>query len=258
MNTKIKFIGIGGGRRAMLTQKIKTGGIYIELNKNNINTNFFLDPGVGAFTGSIEQKIKFSKVDALLISHCHTDHINDAPVIIEAMTNSGRKKRAGLYASKLAIEYISQYHKNCFETVKTIKTYEQFQVNNIQVNTTKTSHTEKYNIGFIFDGVIGYTSDTTLSDKISEQYKNLDVLILNVCFFKNPYKGRDFGYGQHLDAYDAVRFLKIAKPKTCILYHIGVSILNYGFEKTRRYIQINSGIKTIIPTIGKTYKYQQK
>ncbi|MCK5177658.1 MAG: MBL fold metallo-hydrolase, partial [Candidatus Aenigmarchaeota archaeon] len=149
MNTKIKFIGIGGGRRAMLTQKIKTCGIYIELNKNNINTNFFLDPGVGAFTGSIEQKIKFSKVDALLISHCHTDHINDAPVIIEAMTNSGRKKRAGLYASKLAIEYISQYHKNCFETVKTIKTYEQFQVNNIQVNTTKTSHTEKYNIGFI-------------------------------------------------------------------------------------------------------------
>ena len=139
--------------------------------------------------------------------------------------------------------------------MKIFREDEEFGVNNISVKTTKTIHTEKNNTGFIFDDVMGYTSDTTYTPKIAEQYKNLDVLIMNVCFFKNPYKNKDVPYGQHLDAHDAVEFLKIAKPKTCILYHIGISILNHGFEKTRKFIQDNSKIKTIIPKIGKKYKY---
>ncbi|MCK5177288.1 MAG: MBL fold metallo-hydrolase, partial [Candidatus Aenigmarchaeota archaeon] len=97
IKAQIKFIGIGGGRKVMLTQKIKTGGIYLMFDKGNITTGIFVDPGVGAFIRGVEQKINFKKVDALLISHCHTDHINDAPVVIEAMTDSGRDKRAGLY-----------------------------------------------------------------------------------------------------------------------------------------------------------------
>ena len=253
MNLKIKFVGIGGGRRATLTQKIKTGGIYLEFSKNNIDTKLFLDPGVGAFTRALEQKIKFIKIDGLLVSHCHTDHINDAPVTIEAMTNTGRTKRAGMYCPKTVAEHISDYYKNCLEKVITLRANEKFKIKNINIKTTKTIHTEKFNIGFILEDFVGYTSDTIFTEHIAEQYKNLDVLILNICFFKNPYKGKDLGFGQHMDAYDAVRFLKIAKPKACIMYHLGMSILNYGFEKTRNYIQSNSGVKTILPEIGKTY-----
>ncbi|MCK5476487.1 MAG: MBL fold metallo-hydrolase, partial [Candidatus Aenigmarchaeota archaeon] len=204
IKAQVEFIGIGGGRKAMLSQKIKTGGIYLRFDKNNVNTGIFIDPGVGAFIRGLEQKISFKEIDALLISHCHTDHINDAPVLIEAMTDSGRDKRAGLYGSKTAIQYISNYHKTCLKTVKIFKEYEEFDVNNLSIQTTKTIHTEKNNTGFIFDNSIGYSSDTTYKKEIAEQYKNLDILILNVCFFKNPYKNKDVNYGQHLDAYDAV------------------------------------------------------
>ncbi|RLF48539.1 MAG: MBL fold metallo-hydrolase, partial [Thermoplasmata archaeon] len=93
---EIRFLGTGGGRFATILQARATGGIYIEDGR----TKLHIDPGPGALVQMKKYGINPMKIDALLISHCHPDHYVDAPVIIEAMSKGGKKKRGALLGSK--------------------------------------------------------------------------------------------------------------------------------------------------------------
>lgn len=240
---KIKFLGSGGGRFTTITQKRATGGFYIDSKEVKI----YVDPGPGALIHALNQKIPLSELDIIFVSHAHTDHINDLSVLIEALSKGCRKKKGIFVGSISAVNYLDEYHKKCLEKVVPLKYEEKFEYKNVVLNATKALHTDKTTIGFVLDvedKKIGYMADSVFFEGFAEQFKNCDLLIVNCAVPKNPYKHMGVEKAKHMDAFDAVKLLKTAKPKIAVLNHYGISMLKAKPENIAKFIEKESGIKT--------------
>jgi ribonuclease BN (tRNA processing enzyme) len=247
--TQITFLGTCGGRFATIYQPRSTGGIYIQDSKN-----LYLDPGPGAILRMKECKIDATKIDLLLVSHCHPDHYTDADVVIEAMTMGGTRKRGTLLGSKSVIlgidgfnPKISQYHQSRLDNVHTILANETVDIGDIKIISTPTIHTDPSGVGFKIvteNGAITYSSDTSISEGIINSYKGTRLLILALTAplgIKLPH---------HLSPEDALVILEKIKPEMVLLTHFGLRALKAGPEQIADWISENSGVKTIAAEDG--------
>jgi len=235
----ITFLGTGGGRFVLLTQRRYTGGIWLDLESTLI-----LDPGPGALIRALQFGKKPGKLDAVLVSHKHLDHYNDAELMIEAMTRGTKRKHGSLVIDENALEYISGYHQNSVEVVIP-KPGEFFRLNSLRIRAIPT---EKHGgIGFKFfseHGTIAYTSDTDYSKELIRYYKNSRILIINSIFPSNR------KISTHLNVDDALRIVREAKPELAVLNHFGMQLLNASPEKEARRIQEETSIRTIAARDG--------
>lgn len=254
---EIIFLGTGGGRFNLLRQIRATGGFRIESKSANIH----VDPGPGALLHSLKLDLNVHQLDAVIVTHYHVDHINDASVLVEAMAKSATKKGGVLIGSKYTLEGdncgdrgISLYHQRLVEQIyigewgrkKIIKT----KKGRFEIHFIKTKHDEKSCFGFkiFIDGkIIGYTSDTEYYEGIGENYKGCDYLILN-CLkpVQDDYKG-------HLTAQDVVQILKVAMPKLAILSHMGIKIITKNPDALAAKIEKESGIACIAAKDGQVF-----
>lgn len=238
----LTFLGTGGGRFVIMSQRRFSGGIWLDFGSKMV-----LDPGPGSLVRALQFKKKPSFLEAVIVSHMHLDHYNDAEVMIEAMTSGAKKKRGFLVCPENVLEYLSEYHKNA-TNVLTPKALEEFSVGDVKVEALPTKgHMD--GLGFKFktdDGVLTYSSDTDYSEEIAKQYAGSDILVLNVIF---PAEER---IGSHLNTDKAVEVVKTSQPKLCVITHFGMSMLNSNPEKQARLIQEETGIKTIAATDGQT------
>ena len=86
---KITFLGTGGGRFSAISQRRMTGGFRID----NLNgKNYHVDPGPGALVRTYQFGFDPRNLDGVFVSHAHTDHYNDAEILIEAMTRGMTKE----------------------------------------------------------------------------------------------------------------------------------------------------------------------
>ena len=240
---RIKFLGTGGGRFTTITQARATGGFFIDTGRVKI----YVDPGPGALIHSIKEKIPLKKLDFIFVSHAHTDHINDAQVLIEILTDGCTKKDGIFVGSTSAVEYLDNYHKNHLEKIVSLSTGEKFEFKNITLKATKALHTDASTIGFVLEmggKRIGYTSDSIYFDGFGEQFKRCDLIIVNCAVPRNPWKHAGVEKAKHMDAFDVVKLLKIARPKEAVLTHYGLSMLRAGPERIAKLIEKESGIKT--------------
>lgn len=84
---------------AAITQKKMTGGFRID----DINgKNYHVDPGPGALIRSYQFGCNPRKLDGLFVSHAHTDHYNDAEILIESITG-GMIKNRGIISGSLSV-----------------------------------------------------------------------------------------------------------------------------------------------------------
>ncbi|MCK5289701.1 MAG: MBL fold metallo-hydrolase, partial [Candidatus Aenigmarchaeota archaeon] len=97
---KIQFLGTAGGRFGVSKQIRASGGIYIE----SCGKKLYLDPGPGALVHARRNNIPLEELDAILLSHVHQDHTNDANVLIDILTKGGWEKKGILIGSKTALE----------------------------------------------------------------------------------------------------------------------------------------------------------
>ena len=231
----------------MITQLRATAGIYAEL----MGSKIYLDPGPGALVKSNARKIPINKLDAILISHCHIDHSNDAGALIEAMTSGLREKRGILAGSVSALDSpdkpVSTYHQNSIDKRIVLKPDEQFNIGKLKVTTTPTEHTDKTGIGFIFhaENTISYLSDTNYSKKIAKKHTSSDIIILNCLYLKWDNSKADSYPQKHMDVEDAKKFIKDINPELAIIQHFGMGIIKHGPWKVAEDIQNSTGIKTV-------------
>jgi len=61
------------------------------------NNHFLIDCGEGTQFRLLEYKISPNKIDTILISHLHGDHIYGLPGLINSMNLSGRRKKLNIY-----------------------------------------------------------------------------------------------------------------------------------------------------------------
>jgi ribonuclease BN (tRNA processing enzyme) len=236
------FLGTGGGRFALLTQRRYSGGIWLDFEARII-----LDPGPGALVRALQFGKKPEKLDAVLLSHGHLDHYNDAEVMIEAMTYGAKEMRGFLVTNEKTLEYISEYHRNAVKVIIP-DAEEKFRINNLEVQAIPTFNHED-GIGFRFfteRGIVTYTSDTGYSEDLLEYYRGSRVLILNVIFPDSK------EIKPHLNTEKAVKIVENAKPELAVIQHFGMSMLNANPEREAELIEKKTGIRTIAARDGMT------
>ena len=246
----LHFLGTGGGRYVMTSQKRRTAGIRLVQDKTQVH----IDPGPGALVFSNWAKLSPRKLDALVVTHCHPDHYSDAEVFVEAMTN-GTQTKQGLLASTSSVldgadcigPSISDYHKGLVKELVTLERGTKFSVDELDFTATEAKHSDPHSVGLKISstqGGIGYTSDTGYFPGLADSYTDLRLLVLCTMWPRgNPIR-------IHLNTDEALRILEESRPKACILTHFGMRMLNAGPDAEAAYLEEETGIPVVAARDG--------
>ena len=151
---KITFLGSGGGRFSAISQRRMTGGFRID---NLGGKNYHVDPGPGALIRTYQFGFDPRNLSGIFVSHAHTDHYNDAEILIEAMTRGMTKRNGTIFGSRSVLKgyekwgpCISSYHQSQSDTV-VLEPGVVREVDNIKVKGTEIEHGDPAGIGFQID-----------------------------------------------------------------------------------------------------------
>ncbi len=242
---ELVFLGTGGGRFQVITQKRRTGGFLLKDGKIRVH----VDPGPGAILNSIHARENPTKVTHLFVSHKHTDHYVDAPAIIEAMTQGTRERRGVLVGSEWLLsggdgDYpgILKFHQSLLERVEIAKPGRTMDFSGFSVTPTETRHEERSCTGFVFDFPhinVGYTADSAYFPGMEKYFVDVDVLILNTI-------APDMRHIEILMTLgDAIKLVDAVKPKLAILQHFGLRALRFGPERMASIVAQETGVRTL-------------
>jgi len=249
----IHFLGTGGGRHTMCTQRRKTAGIRLEHG----DTQIHIDPGPGALVHSIYAGLSPMKLDGIIVTHCHPDHYTDAEVLVEAMTGGTTRKRGTLAAAKSVLQggndldpSISRYHQRLAGKVEILVPGSRFSIGKLGFYALSAIHGDDDAIILIFEvpgvGSLAYTSDTEAYPGLGEVLRGCRMLILGTMWPRgNPLIG-------HMCTDDALRVIEEAKPKCAVTTHYGIKILNSDPVKDAAWLQEKSGVPVISASDGMT------
>ncbi len=245
MDTRVVFLGTGGGRHTTMFQARSTGGLLIDSGRGRMN----VDPGPGALTNMCAIGYDVQRTDAVVVSHGHPDHYSDAEVVIEGMTKGGWVKRGAFYGSVSVMEgdgdlrpRISRYHAGLPERTVTIRPGDRYDIAGMDTEVTRSDHSDPTCVGFRFNtdcGTLSYVTDTAYSDDIADQYAGSRVLILPVT---TPNENR---IKWHLCTVDAGKFIERVRPELAIFSHLGIVMLRVGPAEQAAEIEKRTGVRTI-------------
>jgi len=217
------FLGTGGGRIHCVTQYRHTGGFIYCFNGSQAH----IDPGPGAIVYLNQMKIDRLKTKWIIVSHNHTDHCNDAPVIIESVHQNLATKAGVLVSPPDYIELLSTYYKSILAEIIPMELGKSYSLSPFsKMIGTKTIHAPPImEFGFIMHQTdpnmesnhytLAYTSDTEIFSGFDETYKGVDILIANVLRPDNKTCAR------HSSVDQIIPMIKKIKPKVFIMTHFG-------------------------------------
>ncbi len=250
MQSNIIFLGTAGDSNVCGKQIRASGGIIIQVE----GYQFHLNPGPGSLVRAAHFGINLRQTTAVLVSNNDLINCNDINAVVSAMTHDGFDVQGVLISSDSVINgsekekpFLANTHRNYFEKIIAIGADKKIGVGNIEIHTLQTKSKDDSGIGFKFftsQFVLSYSSDTGYSPDIVSQYKQSDILILNVT---NPFSEQD---KYCLDSASAVKILKIVKPKLAIITHFGTKMLNSDPLYESREIQKQSGVQVIAAKDG--------
>jgi phosphoribosyl 1,2-cyclic phosphodiesterase len=215
----ITFLGTAGARFVVIHQLLASGGAWLSLG----STQILLDPGPGCLVHAAKKKLDPSKLEAIILSHRHLDHSGDINVMIEAMTEGGRKKRGVVFAPADALEQdpvILSYLRACPQSIETLTAGGSYQVNDVSFESPVRHKHPVETYGFVFRTprhVFSWITDTRYFDGLSNYYA-AQLLIMNVVRL-TPGPPVD-----HLSLPDAKHIIEEIRPKAAILTHFGMTM----------------------------------
>lgn len=189
-----------------------------------------------------------------MVSHAHLSHSNDVNAVIDAMTYSGLDKIGVLVANKTTLHgaenyqpALLPYYRNFLERFIVLEAGQRVGINEIEILALKAKHSEPNTIGFKFFSpyfTLSYSSDTKYFPELAEEFKNSNILILNVPHIKKE-DAKD-----NLCIEDAIKLIKEVKPRLAIIQHFGIDMFKGDPLCQIREIQKATGVQTIAAKDG--------
>lgn len=150
--------------------------VYIETDQ----TKVILDVGISfrEATNRIEDKdINFDDVDAIIITHEHSDHVRFLGTFL-------KRTKAVLYINELSFNNLSNVVKNSLDNIKVkfIEENKKYRIKDLELLTMKLSHDSANIFGFIFiegQNKLAYITDTGfLPIQYINILKDIDAIII--------------------------------------------------------------------------------
>lgn len=250
---KITFLGSGGGRFSAISQRRMTGGFRID---NLGGKNYHIDPGPGALVRTYQFGFDPRNLSGVFISHAHTDHYNDAEILIEAMTRGMTRRYGTIIGSDSVLNgfekwgpCISRYHQSNSNTV-VLSHDKTSRVDKFTVKGTRTNHGDPTGSGFQIDYngfKVSYTSDTGYFNGLADDHKGSDILIASVLRPGNkPIHG-------HMCTRDFINLINEVEPKVAVMTHLGLKMISSNPVTEAKKISRETGVKTIAAFDGLSF-----
>lgn len=250
---RFTFLGSGGGRFAAISQRRMTGGFRID---NLGGKNYHIDPGPGALIRTYQFGFDPRNLNGIIVSHSHTDHYNDAEILIEAMTRGMTRNMGNIVGSESVLNgheqfgpCISKYHQSKPNKI-ILKPGEFRQLNNMRIKGTSTSHGDPTGVGFQmnYKGFkISYTSDTDYFEGLAREHKRADILIASVLRPGNR------SIEGHMCTQDFMDLITEVKPKVAVMTHLGLKMISSNPVTEAKRVFRQTGIKTVAAYDGLTF-----
>lgn len=249
---KLKFLGTGGGRYVTAEQRRRTAGIIVETEETQIH----IDPGPGALVYTHERLDSPEDTEAVLVSHAHPDHSNDAESVIE-MTTEAYKHPGAVFANESCLsgysdieKTISNYHQGLCKTVKQLDEGSKFEFKDLTIESQQMFHSDPKTQGFTLETEekkIGFWTDTEFSEELLEFYTGCDTMVI---YCTRP-KGKDIA--DHTSVGDIPDILEAVQPGTAIITHFGYAFLDSDIEEQKKWLKDRCEAKIIFAEDGMTF-----
>jgi ribonuclease BN (tRNA processing enzyme) len=258
-NDTITFLGTGAGRFMITSQRLASGGIWMNLG----GTQLLVDPGPGCIVRATDRKLDAQKLSAIILSHRHLDHSADTNIMVEAMTRGGRNQHGMLFAPSDALgeePVIYTFLKNYLDEVVILKEGGTYTVDDVSFSTPIRHIHGPETYGIIFrtgNHTFSYIADTRFFDELPGYYKG-ELLILNVAFVEpRPDTGNPLLPTAHLAIPDAEEIIEEIKPKTAIITHFGQQMWELDPRETARKMTGRTGTRVIAASDGMEFSLSE-
>lgn len=247
----LKFLGTAGARFAVSTQSRHSGGLVYALSGATV----WVDPGPGALVRAISARPKVdpAKVDALLLTHRHLDHVGDATAVVEAMTKGGFGRRGLLVGPRDALDgeepVVYRYAQGFVARRETLAAGSRHEVAPGVVIEGVLAHdhgveTCGYRVRAL-GLVVAHVVDTFWLDALPAAYAGADLLLVNT----TRLKGGDRRF-LHLGADDAERLVAAVRPRLAVLTHLGMQLPPARADEAAAAIAARTGVPTVAARDG--------
>lgn len=167
-----------------------TGSIYSKYNCASliVEDNILIDIGPGIVKQLIKENYDLKKINAILITHLHSDHILDFPTFIVNIEAVGFDNKVNIYSPKGAKEkllsllnlmygdYFDEFVSKYLNFID-IQSDDNLNINKHVIEVKSVNHDGIEAYGFIIDSKFGVTGDSSLCDNIIDIWNKSDILI---------------------------------------------------------------------------------
>lgn len=170
------------------------------------------------------------------------------------MTYSGLDKNGVLVANKVVVNgneeecpALKPHYRDFLERFIVLEAGQRVGINDVEILALKTKHSEQEGVGFKFFTsyfTLSYSGDTKYFPELIEQYKNSNILILNVPHLKKE-DAKD-----NLCIEDAIKIIKEVAPRLAIIQHFGIEMVKGDTLYQIREIQKATGVQTVAAKDG--------
>lgn len=213
-------------------------------------TALMLDCGDSAVRQLWKYTKNHSLIDALYITHRHSDHLFGIPALLGRMLEENRKKDLAIICSEEIKADVERLAEHAYFGIASYgfkvnfviaKDGEDVQFNDLKLSFAKTGHTA-YNLAIRINNgknIVCYSGDGPLAESAEKLYKNADILMHECYMFDKKFPG-------HVVAVDLFKMAKRQRVKCLALAHFK---REFNDETRKRVKEVISkiGLKIIFP-----------